>query len=64
MLAVLLENFYMIGLKSLLKQTKVLCWKSYAHVAGQLMGQLPAEHVDPAPPFTHVEINYARPFFI
>ncbi len=67
MLAILSETYHIIGLKSLLKQVSrscVICQKTYARATGQMMGQLPVEWVNPAPPFTHVGVDYAGPFYI
>ncbi len=67
MLAILSENYHIIGVRSLLRQvsrTCITCQKTYARAAGQLMGQLPLERVTPAPPFTHVGIDFAGPFYV
>ena len=67
MLAILAHNYHITGLKSLLRQISrscVVCQKAYARSAAQLMGQLPPERLNPAPPFTHVGIDFAGPLLM
>ena len=67
MLSILAEDFYVVGIKSLLRQISrncVICQKAYARVATQRMGLLPITRVKPSPPFAVTEIDYAGPLLI
>lgn len=57
MMSILAENYHIVGVK-------VLVWdisRAYAKTAAQFMGQLPPEHLKPAPPFTITGIDFAGP---
>ncbi|XP_058789685.1 uncharacterized protein LOC131663342 [Phymastichus coffea] len=63
--SVLLRFAWIIGMRALIKSTirkcvKCQCYKS--RLAYQLMGNLPAERVTPARPFTTTGLDYAGPF--
>ena len=67
MLSILAEDFYIVGIKSLLRQISrncVICQKAYARVATQRMGLLPITRVKPSPPFAVTGIDYAGPLLI
>ena len=67
LLAILADNYYVSGLKSLLRlisRSCVICQRSYAKTVEQLIGQLPPERLQPATPFTHVGIDYAGPLLV
>ena len=67
MLAILADNYYVSGLKSLLRlisHSCMICQRSYAKTFEQLMGQLPPERLQPASPFIHVGIDYAGPLLV
>ena len=66
MLSLLAEQFYIPGVKKLVRTISracVICQKTYAKTAGQMMGQLPADRVKPAPPFSAVGLNFAGPLW-
>ena len=65
MLSILAETYYIQGVKRLTKSVSrkcVTCQRVYARTAQQLMGQLPADRVTPAPPFATVGLDFAGPF--
>ena len=65
MLSTLAENYFIKGVKKLTKSVSnscVSCKRAYAKTAHQLMGQLPADHVRPSPPFAVVGLDFAGPF--
>ena len=67
MLSILAEDFYVVGIKYLLRQISrncVICQKAYARVAAQRMGLLPITRVKPSPPFAVTGIDYAGPLLI
>ena len=60
MLSILAKNFYVVGIKSLLRQISrncMICQKAYARL-------LPITRVKPSPPFAVTGINYAGPLLI
>ena len=65
MLAILAEQYCIPGDKKLLRaisRSCTACQQAYAHTATQMMGQLPADRVRPAPPFSVVGLDFAGPF--
>ncbi|XP_038106744.1 uncharacterized protein LOC119766334 [Culex quinquefasciatus] len=42
----------------------ISCFKSKPKVIEQIMADLPAERVNPAPPFLHVGVDYCGPFLV
>ncbi len=66
MLAILVDHYYIPGVKSLLRQISrscVTCQRSYARTAKQIMGQLLPERLQPTVPFTYVGIDYTGPLW-
>ncbi|XP_058799806.1 uncharacterized protein LOC131669141 [Phymastichus coffea] len=64
-ISVLLRFAWIIGMRALIKSAIRKCVKCQRHkprLAHQLMGNLPAERVTPARPFTITGLDYARPF--
>ena len=67
MLAILAEDFYIVGVRRLIKYLSckcVPCHKAYAQTQHQLMGQLPPERVTPTPPFTVTGVDFSGPFLL
>ena len=65
LLTLLTEEYYIIGIRRLVKQISkscVPCQKAYARVKQQLMGQLPSDRIQPSSPFSRVGIDFAGPF--
>ncbi|XP_058802015.1 uncharacterized protein LOC131670431 [Phymastichus coffea] len=63
--SVLLRFAWIIGMRALIKSAIRKCVKCQRHkprLAHQLMGNLPAERVTPARPFTTTGLDYAGPF--
>ena len=64
LLGILSQQYYVIGARQLTRSITrdcVTCRKSQAKTANQLMSDLPAARVSPAPPFTSVGIDFAGP---
>lgn len=67
MLSILVEDYYIVGVKSLLRQISkncVICQMVYSHVPAPGMGLLPMERVKPSPPFAVTGLDYAGPLLI
>ena len=65
MLSILAETYFIRGIKKVIKSvchSCVVCKRAYAKTSQQLMGQLPADRVRPAPPFQVIGLDFAGPF--
>ena len=64
-MTLLADRFYIIRLKSFLQALSsrcLTCRKTYAQTSKQRMGELPADTVRPACPFSTVTLDFAGPF--
>ena len=64
MLSLLAEQFYIAGVKKRVRAISracVICQKTYAKTAEQMMGQLPVDRTKPAPPSSVVGLDFAGP---
>jgi len=60
MLSILAEDYYIIGVKSLVRQISrnyVTCQKAYARAAAQCMGLFPSARIKPSHPFAVTGID-------
>ena len=60
-------SYYIPGVQRLLKKISrrcVICQRARAHTCHQLMGELPADRVRPARPFSIVGVDFAGPFLL
>lgn len=60
----LLQDFWIIGQRNLIKQTIrkcIICFRFKAQTSAQLMGNLPKARITPSKPFSHVGCDYAGP---
>ena len=67
MMSILLESFYIVGVKSIVKRISrncSVCQRVYCQPQHQLMGELPAKRVNISLPFTSVGVDMAGPFYI
>ena len=67
LLALIAEDFHIIGVKRLVKAIShscVVCQKAYARTLHQQMGQLPLVRTQMTPPFSHSGVDFAGPFKI
>lgn len=65
LVALLGTEFLIVGIARLAKQISracIVCRKLYGHPSQQLMAPLPADRVNPAPPFFITGIDFAGPF--
>ncbi|XP_039450509.1 uncharacterized protein LOC120429503 [Culex pipiens pallens] len=61
------SKFWPVNVHSLARQVIhecISCFKSKPKVIEQIMADLPAERVNPAPPFLHVGVDYCGPFLV
>ncbi|GFV14015.1 integrase catalytic domain-containing protein [Trichonephila clavipes] len=61
------QEFWPLGGRNTARQIVqncVVCFKSKPKNLEQIMGNLPRERITPSPPFTHVGIDFAGPFYI
>lgn len=65
--SMLLQQFWIIGLKNLVKQIIhrcIICFRNKAQAGWQLMGNLPASRITPSRAFSNVWVDYAGPVSI
>ena len=61
------SRFWILGIQSLVKSLChkcVICRIKFERLHGQIMGQLPDERLNPAPPFTTIGLDFFGPFEI
>ncbi|XP_062534712.1 uncharacterized protein LOC134203896 [Armigeres subalbatus] len=67
LIASMRERYWPIAARSLARKVIhrcIKCFRARPKSSEQLMADLPAERVNPAPPFLHVGVDYCGPFYI
>ena len=64
LMGILSRDYYFLGARTLVRSISrnyVTCQKTYARTSKQIMGDLPAERIQPSPPFSKTGIDFAGP---